>query len=241
MKTIDTVIALAPASGALEPEWAQATLESILAEPSRPTRRSRGRKIAAAGAAAVTLFAGAAVAAGGPVAVVKDVLQGFADEPGTTGNGLGVLHDPELVAKFSTPHGIFAFWVATSSSGTVCFAYSDGTWDGTGSPTKSELDYGCGGGVVTGPSTSAPLTRPEQLGGFFKDESPMIYGIAPYADAVRARVEGVGVDRTLPVRADSHGYGAALPEAARAKEVTVTYLDAAGRELGVRTLVAPVG
>ena len=49
------------------------------------------------------------------------------------------------------------------------------------------------------------------------------------------------MDRTLPVRPDSHGYGAAIPEASGAVAVTLTFLDEAGRELGSRRIVAPVG
>ena len=48
-------------------------------------------------------------------------------------------------------------------------------------------------------------------------------------------------DRTLPLRADSHGYGAAIPEASAAIAVTLTFLDDAGRELGSKRLMAPVG
>lgn len=54
-------------------------------------------------------------------------------------------------------------------------------------------------------------------------------------------VRGDGVDRTLPLRADSHGYGAALPEAADADAVTLTFLDDAGTELGSTRWVAPAG
>jgi hypothetical protein len=85
------------------------------------------------------------------------------------------------------------------------------------------------------------LTRPDQLGGFFKDEDPMVYGVSPYADAVAVRVVGNGVDRTLPVRSDSHGYGAVVPEAANAKAVTLTFLDGAGQVLGTKRVIAPVG
>jgi len=69
----------------------------------------------------------------------------------------------------------------------------------------------------------------------------MVYGVSAYPDAVEVRVQGEGVDRTLPIRADSHGYGAALPEAAQARAVTLTFVDAAGQALGTRRVVAPVG
>jgi hypothetical protein len=244
MTTQTQIQRLAPTAAPLAPAWSRATLAGILADPARPRRTGRHRRpMVLAGAVALALTAGTAVATVGPSGVVKDALQSFADEPNTTGNGLGVLHDPALVARFRTPHGLFAFWVATSSSGTVCFAWSDGTWDGRGLPTKGQLDYGCGGEVADASGDrSRWLTDAEHLGGFFKDtQGPMVYGIAPYADAARVRVRGTGVDRTLPVRADSHGFGAALPEASRARAVTLTFLDAAGRPLGSRTWVAPIG
>ncbi len=87
-----------------------------------------------------------------------------------------------------------------------------------------------------------PFTRPDQLGGFFKDDAgPLLYGVSPYPDAVAVHVRGDGVDRTLPLQADSHGYGAALPEATDADAVTLTFLDEAGAELGSTRWVAPVG
>jgi hypothetical protein len=249
MTTHDQILALAPLAEPLEPEWSGSTLAAILAAPQQqarprtsPTRR-RARKLALAGSVAVALTAGAAVAGGGPSQVVGDALRHFSAQPNTTGNGLGVLHDPELVAEFPAANGLFAFWVATSSSGTVCYASADGTWDGRGAPARNQLDYGCAG-EVNDAAGGAPgaLTDPVQLGGFFKDsQGPMVYGISPYPGAVQVRVRGAGVDRTLPVRADSHGFGAAIPEAVGAPSVTLTFLDASGRSLGSRTWVAPVG
>ncbi len=247
----DTITAIAPAPEPFEPQWSDTTLVRILAhEPGRTRspaapwwRRGRGRVTAAVAAGLVTVTAGTAVAVGGPVEAVRDAILDFSTQPNTTGNGLGRLDDPELVAQFAIPDGIFAIWVATSSSGTVCYASSDGVWDGRGTPTRSELEYGCGGEVLTPDARSTePLTRPEQLGGFFKDtDGPIVYGVSPYRQAVRVRVQGTGVDRTLPLRADSHGYGAAIPEASDAAAVTLTFLDADGRELGTRRQVAPVG
>ena len=43
------------------------------------------------------------------------------------------------------------------------------------------------------------------------------------------------------MRQDSHGYGAALPEAARARSVQLTFLDGAGQVLGSKEVTAPVG
>ena len=74
----------------------------------------------------VTLSAGAAVASGGAVDVVRDAILDFSNQPNTSGNGLGELEDPELVAQFQSSDGVFAFWVATSSTGKVCYAMSDG-------------------------------------------------------------------------------------------------------------------
>ena len=153
------------------------------------------------------------------------------------------LDDPELVAQFEiSDGGIFAIWIATSSSGKVCYASSDGVWDGEGAPTRSELEYGCGGGphsrraVLRAADPSRPARwvlqghrRPDRL------RRLALPGRGP------GRVRGSGVDRTLPLRPDSHGYGAAIPEASDASAVTLTFLDAAGRELGTRRLVAPVG
>ena len=121
---------------------------------------------------------------------------------------------------------------------------SNGPGEGTELLDKKHFAYGCGGELVdpTAPGGTAELTRVDQLGGFFKDsDGPLIYGVSPYADAVQAHVQGPGIDRTLPVRSDSHGYGAAIPEASRARAVTVTFLDDAGRVLGSKRWVAPIG
>jgi hypothetical protein len=250
MMNHDTITALAPAPEPFAPKWSATTLAEILAEGPESARaaapwwrRTRRRAIALVATGVVTVTAGTAVAVGGPVEVVRDAILDFSNQPNTTGNGLGKLDSPELVAQFDIPSGIFAIWIATSSSGKVCYASSDGVWDGEGTPTRSELEYGCGGEVLTPDAQSTePLTRPEQLGGFFKDtDGPIVYGVSPYPEAVRVRVQGAGVDRTLPLRADSHGYGAAIPEATDATAVTLTFLDDAGRELGTRRWVAPVG
>ncbi len=251
--TQDQIAKLAPTPESFEPEWSRDTLATILAGAPSPTRSThswwrmtRRRAAALIAAGVVALGAGTAVAGGGPVEVVKDALLDFSKQPNTSANGLGRLHDPELVAKFRTKNGIFAFWVATSSNGQVCYADADGTWDGEGLPTKSQLDYGCGGVLVdvTDPDQTIDLTRPEQLGGFFKDsDGPLVYGISPYPEAVSVRIQGPGVDRTLPIRTDSHGFGSAIPEASRATAITVTFLDNGGRALGPRPTrwVAPVG
>jgi hypothetical protein len=249
--TSEQITRLAPVPESLDPDWSRDTLAAIVADAPAPERRSRPwwrktrrRAAVLVAAGAVALTAGTAVAVGGPAEVVKDALLDFMSTPNTTGNGLGVLHDPQLVAKFRTKNGFFAFWVATSSKGGVCFASSNSPGDGEALPDKKHFAYGCGGELVdpTAPGGTAELTRVDQLGGFFKDsDGPLIYGISPYADAVQARVQGPGVDRTLPVRSDSHGYGAAIPEASRARAVTVTFLDGAGRVLGSKRWVAPIG
>jgi hypothetical protein len=245
--TKDSIItALAPAQEPFDPDWSQATLSDILSADRREkSLRRKGRRRVLVGLAAgfLALSTATAVAVGGPGDVVKRVLTDFGQQPSTTANDLGALHDPQLVAQFRTETGIFAFWVATSSSDDVCYAFSDGQWNGEGSPTEDQLDYGCGGQVYAGPGRPPEeLTRPDQLGGFFKDDAgPLVYGISPYPAAATVRVQGVGVDRTLAVRPDSHGYGAALPEAAQAAVVTLTFVDADGRVLGSERTVAPVG
>lgn len=241
-----TITALAPAPEPFDPLWSQATLADIVSvdrTETSPPRKGRRRVVIGIAAGCLILSTATAVAAGGPGEVVKAVITAFGQQPNTTANHLGVLHDPLLGAKFQTARGTFAFWVATSSSGTVCYAFSDGQWNGKGNPTKDQLDYGCGGELYVGPGEPPQeLKRPDQLGGFFKDTSgPVVYGISPYPDAVTVRVQGAGVDRELPVREDSHGYGAALPAAAQAPAVTVTFLDADGQTLGSKRLVAPVG
>ncbi len=253
MTTQDQIAKLAPPLESFEPGWSRETLATILAEgpsPARSNRRSwrttRRRAAALIVAGVVALGAGTAVAAGGPVEVIKNALLDFSNQPNTSAGGLGRLHDPELIAKFRTKNGIFAFWVATSSNGQVCYADANGTWDGEGLPTKSQLDYGCGGVLVDSadPDQTTDLTRPEQLGGFFKDsDGPLVYGISPYPNAVSVRVQGVGVNRTLPIRSDSHGFGSAIPEASRATAITLTFLDETGRALGPEPTrwVAPVG
>ncbi|MGY2875646.1 hypothetical protein ACVW00_002836 [Marmoricola sp. URHA0025 HA25] len=242
----DRIAALAPAPEALDQEWARATLADILADsPPRPLGLRNSRRLAAIGVAGViTLGTGVAAAGFGSIDAVKDTLLGFASQPNTTGNGIGTLHTPQLVAEFRRSNGkLFAFWIATSSSGKVCFAYSDASWDGEGTPTAKQLEYGCGIDVSdpSDPDRVIPLERPDQLGGFFKDEEPILYGVSPYPDSAEVQVRGVGVDLTLPVRADSHGYGTSLPDAGGADSLTLTFLDSAGRTLGTRTVVAPVG
>jgi hypothetical protein len=249
--THDQITQLAPVPEPFEPGWSRDTLAAIVADapthgrgPRPWWRKTRRRAAALIAGGAVALTAGTAVAVGGPAEVVKDALLDFMSQPNTTGNGIGVLHDPQLVAKFRTKNGTFAFWVATSSKGGVCFASSNGPGDGTELPDRKHFAYGCGGELVdpTAPGGTAELTRVDQLGGFFKDsDGPLIYGISPYADAVQAHVQGPGVDRTLPILSDSHGYGAAIPEASRARAVTVTFLDADGHALGSKRWVAPVG
>jgi hypothetical protein len=242
---VSIITALAPAPEPLDPEWSQATLAGILS-PMRTTtpRRSKGRRRALVGiaAAALSLGTATAVAVGGPTDVVDHVLTQFGEQPNTSGNGLE-LHDPQLVAQFETERGIFALWIATGSPGEVCYALSDGQWNGEGNPTKDQLEYGCGGQIWVGPGRPVEeLTRPDQFGGFFKDDDgPMVYGVSPYPGTAEVRVQANGVDRTLPVRPDSLGYGSALPEAEQVPAVTLTFLDAAGRELGSKRSIAPVG
>jgi hypothetical protein len=243
--TTDTLItALAPTPEPFDPAWSEQALADIRAT-AQPNRRHVRRPVLVGAAAAVlTLSTATAVAVGGPEDTISGLLSQFVDQPNTTGNGLGQLDDPQLVAQFQTENGLFTVWVATPTSEQgVCFAYADGTWDGTGSPTKDQLDYGCGGQIWVGPDVPpTELTRPDQFGGFFKDDDgPLVYGVSPYADAVSVRVRGQGVDRILPVRTDSHGYGAALPEAGRAPAVTLTFLGADGQVLGSKRVVAPIG
>ncbi len=249
--THDQIALLAPTPEPFEQEWSRDTLATILADGPAPAprqrhwwRNTRRRTAALVAAGVMALTAGTAVAGAGPIQVVRDAILDFSKQPNTTGNGLGRLHEPQLIAKFRTKNGIFAFWVATSSNGKVCFADADGTWDGAGLPTRKELDYGCGGEIIdpSAPDKTMELTRPEQLGGFFKDsDGPLLYGLSPYPDAVSVRVQGPGVDRTLPIRSDYHGFGAAIPEASRATAVTLTFLDAAGSRLGSKRWIAPVG
>jgi hypothetical protein len=244
----DRITALAPVPEQLDQAWAEATLSRILSDKTQHARSRDRRAIAAiAIAGALTVGTGTAVAAKGfgSVDAVRDLLIAYGKQPNTSAHDIGTLGTPRLVAQFRRSNGDnFAFWIATSSSGAVCFAYSDASWNGEGAPTPSQLEYGCGGEVVDSadPTRPIPLERPEQLGGFFKDEAePILYGVSPYAEAAAVQVHGTGVDVTLPVRSDSHGYGSTLPTASDAESLTLTFLDAAGRALGTRTVVAPVG
>ncbi len=258
MRTYDDITALAPTPGPLEREWSEATLHAILAdgaasEPdARPGttraswwRSSRSRVAALVATAAVAVSAGTAVAGEGPVHVVRDLLLSFGSQPRTTANGLDELDDPRLVAEFQTRRGFFAVWVATSSNGTVCTALADGTWDGAGEPAPADLEYGCAEMVLAHgePDRVVEITQPDQIGGFFKDDpdGPMVYGVSPYPEAAAVRLRGTGVRRVLPVRSDSGGFGAALPEASRAASLQLTWVDDEGRVLGSEQWVAPVG
>ena len=242
-RTYDQIVALAPPREPFDQDWSTATLRRIAATPQQSRWRSRARLIAgglAAGVMAAT--AGTAVAGVGPAGVVKDVLIDFSRQPDTSGSDIGKLHDPELVARFSTSRGVFAVWVATSSTGKVCDATVSG-WDGVKTPRRSELEYGCNPMILdpSDPNRVIELTRPDQLGGFLRDDDglPIVYGVSPYAQAVQVRVQGAGVDRKLPVRVDSQGYGAAFPEVARPVDISLTFMDAAGRVLGTKRIVVP--
>lgn len=243
----ERISALAPVPEGLDEAWAEATLARILADAPQPRRRHRRRLALVAVAGVLTISSGTAVAAAnmGSIGTVRDVLLKFGQQPNTTGNNIGTLGTPQLVTQFRRGDGrLFAFWIATSSKGAICVAYSDGSWDGDGVPTAKQLEYGCAGEVVdpTKVDTPIPLERPDQVGGFFKDDAePILYGVSPYPDAVEVHVQGNGVDRTLPLRSDSHGFGSALPEATGADSLTLTFLDAAGQPLGSRTYIAPVG
>lgn len=250
----DTIRAIAPSTTPLDSRWSSATLASILADRSaaasaqRPWwRRTRRRAVVAAVVGLFTITAGTAVAAAATTSTdaVRAVLTHFTDEPHVDG-GLGRLNDPRLVAKFETRRGLFAFWVARSSSGELCYASSDGTWDGIGSPTTDELEYGCGDVALVShadPQRIVELSGIDQLGGFFTDDDggPLIYGISPFSDAVSVRVHADGIDRTLPIRESSHGFGAALPAAGSVRSVTLTFAGPDGRTLGRSRWVAPRG
>ena len=245
----DRIASLAPLPEHLDHEWAQVTLAGIVADESVPPapRRSRRRVAILAVAGALTLGAGAAVATAageGPFGGVKDVLLDFADQPNTTGAHVGTIHDPLLVAQVEQSNGvIFAVWIATTSSGEICSASTthDSIWDGSGSPAPDDLEFGCRMDVtdIYGPRPDKviPLERPDQLGTFFEEGGgPVLYGISPYRDAVEVRVQGVGVDRTRPVRSGSLGYGAALPGVPTTTTLELTFLHEAGEALGSRTL-----
>ena len=243
----DRIAALAPLPQHLDQEWANATLALILADEPSPKSRWRAprRLTTLAVAGILTVGTGAAVAAAtmdDPIDVVKDTLLDFYEEPNTSGNDVGTIHDPQLVAKVERSNGhVFGVWIATTSSGEICDAQtvSDSTWDGVGAPAPSDLEYGCAADIVdpTDPGKIIRRERPDQLGGFFFREGgdTILYGISPYSDAVAVRVEGPGVDRTLPLRADSLGYGAALPEATGMPSLKLTFLDSAGNVVGSRT------
>ena len=108
---------------------------------------------------------------------------------------------------------------------------------------RSELEYGCNPMILdaSDPDRVIEMTRPDQLGGFLQDDDglPIVYGVSPYPQAVQVRVQGVGVDRKLPVRADSQGYGAAFPEVPRPVDISLTFTDAAGRVLGTKRILVP--
>ena len=243
----DRITALAPMPEHLDQEWANATLARILADDSSPKSRWRAprRLTSHRRRRHPHRGTGAAVAAAtmdDPIDVVRDTLLDFADDPDTSGNDVGTIHDPQLVAKVERSNGhVFGVWIATTSSGEICDAQtvSDSTWDGVGAPAPSDLEYGCASDIVdpTDPDKVIRRERPDQVGGFFFREGgdTILYGISPYSDAVAVRVEGQGVDRTLPLRADSLGYGAALPEATGMDSLELTFLDSAGKVVGSRT------
>lgn len=250
----DRIADLAPFPEAFDPAWSLATRTRILADPKagrtrRPHARWRAprrRALVIASALTIGLTGGAAfaVTSGNPLQAVKETLTSDTQVPNSSSHGIGKIGDPLMVAKFQVPRGLFSVWYAMSSNGTVCIAYSDATWDGRTPLSAKELDRGCGSMIYDydAPGQVGELKRPDQIGGFFKDaDGPVLYGVAPSSDAVQVKVQGVGIDRILPLRPDSHGYGASLPEASSATQVTLTFLDARGRTVGTKRWVAPVG
>ena len=242
MSTRHTIAALAPEPTRPDPDWSAATLRRILATPPR-RRRLRRRVGAGVAGAVVALTAGAAFSGVGPAGVVRDALRADAHDPDNVAHGIGTIPQPSLVARFPTANGLWAQWVAVTSKGVVCSVGSFGTWNGEGVPKRSDLARNCGNGVVdkTDSNRVVELTRPDQIGGFIKDiadAGPVVFGVAPYDDAVSVRVTGRGVDRTLPVRANSHGYGVALPEAEHTRFLLLTFLDGSGHRLGTTRLMA---
>ena len=150
-----TITALAPDPEPLDRAWSEATLAGILSttREAAPRRRKAPRRLLVGVAvAALSLGTATAVAGGGPGDVVRAALTDFSEQPNTAGNDIGELHDPALVAQFQTETGILAVWIATSSSGAVCYAMSNGQWDGQGTPRRDQIgDYGCGGVIWAGP------------------------------------------------------------------------------------------
>jgi hypothetical protein len=265
----DGITMLAPVSEQFDQPWANETLAQILADEP-PTRsrwvvRHRSATVALGGVLTLTAGVGAAAATGAldPVTTVKETLLGFAAEPQTTGNDVGTIHDPQLVAQFERSNGdVFAYWIATTSEGRFCDVEAMGNWDGVSTPPIS--GYGCPTEVLdnTNPLLKqemqtaeevkqllVPLERPDQLGGFMKgsgnlsepEGDPILYGVSPFPGAVEVQVTGVGVDQTLTVRADSLGYGVSLPGATETPSLTLNFIDSDGRTLGTKTLFAPVG
>ena len=248
MTTDEKITALKPVPEAFEPAWSATTLADILAEPQQPagsgpvvarqpsTHRRRGRH-------------------GGPRPDRRRCRRRRRPDGGREGRHLelqqAAQHHGQRARRARRPR---AGRPVPDRAGHLrgldrhlllrqgLYASSDGDWDGEGVPSASQLEHGCGGIVLSNAGEPVPFTRPDQLGGFFKDDAgPLLYGVSPYPDAVAVHVRGDGVDRTLPLRADSHGYGAALPEAADADALTLTFLDDAGAELGSTRWVAPVG
>lgn len=252
MTDLRTVRSLAPTPAHLDGAWSETTLASIIASPpeadARPVRPARrhGRRLLAGlvGAAVVTGGAAAGVAAlDGVPDVVPSTIRDFIDRPDVE-SGLGQLDDPRLVASFPTAHAVMAVWVGTTSTGKVCYAMTDplGTYDGDGPPTREQLEYGCGGMIVARDGhTITEMRTVRDLGGFMRDGSdPMVYGVGP-AGAVRVHVVGRNVDVTLPLRAESHGFGTTLPGSRHTPYLDLTFIAEDGTVVDRERWVAPIG
>lgn len=244
MRTLDHVEALAPEPEAFDRAWSERTLASITAS-TRPGPRGAWRRRATAAVAGGALVLGAGTAAmavtgTGPFGSVEQVLGDLAQRSDTTAYGRGPVGDPVRVAAFDTPLGRFSVWTASLADGTFCTAEGFGT-----DPVAEDLDLGCGQVVLdhTDPDRVVPLDRPSRLGGFFTDgeAGPLVYGVAPYAEARWVRLEGSGVRRTLEVDPDSRGFGAALPGWDGGRTLRLTWLDARREVLGSAQWVTPVG
>ena len=199
--------AMAPVPAVPDPDWADAALARIVSDPHmQSTRRAWHRPVVVAAASVLAVGSGTTIAAAAgvnPLAVVKDVLSGFAAEPDAAASGIGAIGDPQLVAQIQKHDGtIFAVWIATTSTGEICTASTEMDGPAAGaSLTPNDVDgFGCAEYSVDPSNPGVPVqqAQADQVGNFFTEAGETIlYGVSPYPDAVQVLVRGAGVGRRV--------------------------------------------
>lgn len=218
-------LGLVPRAFVLDKNWAQDTLDSILADDqSRPSAARRTRKprrlTLAVGAIALVATGSAAYAT---VGVPPFVSNGMRDLSRVDGSPYLTHPRPDQIANILLPDGSrFAAW-RDIEPGLQCDASVD---DWTGQPPTGWSSFFCAE-LPQGSDTKANLylaawttggqAAPHHGRGDADELYPVVYGTVPDGAAAFVRITGTvpitnaPVDVTVPVNPSSRGFGALLP------------------------------